>query len=135
MALQFERPAEAVAAITWLVCSADDVGSRRERDHIYNETQSGSVFQGMSSHEFTSLLGSTRTKLFSTLDNDGVCLAAPAVDEVIDAAKTVLTDDQQVEAFKMASSLAKSDGIVKVELDLLAKLRSRFSISFDQLDE
>ena len=88
----------------------------------------------MSPLEFSSLLASTRTKLFSNLSNDGMCLSAPAVDTIISSAKAVLSETQRVEAFKMALGLAKTDGLVKAEQEILNKLRSRFSISFDSLD-
>lgn len=134
MELQFERPVEAMAAISWIICSADDVGSTAEHNFLHQHVRTLKEFEDMSSSEFSSLLASTRTKLFSNLAHNGLCLTPPAVDTVISSAKAVLNDDQRVEAYRMAVGLAKTDGLVQAEQEILNKLRSRFSISFDSMD-
>ncbi len=134
MDIQFDRPAEAMAAITWIICGADDIGSEEEHNYLHRHVSKLGEFEDMSPNEFTSLLGATRTKLFANLANDGVCLTPPAIDSVISSAKMILNDSQKVEAYKMALGLAKTDGLVKAEQEVLNKLRSRFSISFESLD-
>ena len=135
MGIQFDRPAEAMAAITWLICSADDVGSVEERDFLHAHIKNTQDFSGMSRAEFSTLLTSTRTKLFNNLDNNGFCLASPAIDTVINAANATLNDDQKFQAYVMAVELAKSDGLVDEEKVILEKLRSRFQITFDMTNE
>ncbi len=135
MDIQFDRPAEAMAAITWLICSADDVGSVEERDFLHAHVKNTQDFSGMSRAEFSTLLASTRTKLFHSLDNNGFCLASPAIDTVISAAGAVLNTEQKFQAYVMAVELAKADGLVDEEKVILEKLRSRFQISFDMTNE
>ena len=135
MDIQFDRPAEAMAAITWLICSADDVGSVEERDFLHAHVKNTQDFSGMSRAEFSTLLASTRTKLFNRLDNNGFCLAPPSIDSVIAAAGAVLNKEQKFQAYVMAVELAKSDGLVDEEKVILEKLRSRFQISFDMTNE
>jgi len=135
MDIQFDRPVEAMAAITWLICSADDVGTVEERDFLHAHVRNTQDFSGMSRDDFCSLLASTRTKLFQSLDNNGFCLAPPAVDAVINSASAVLNKDQKFQAYVMAVELAKSDGLVDKEKVILEKLRSRFQISFDMTNE
>jgi len=131
MDIYFERPVEAMAAITWLICSADDVGSAEERDFLHAHVKNSQDFSEMSRDDFCALLASTRTKLFQSLDNNGFCLTAPAVDSVIKAAGAMLNTDQKFQSYVMAMELAKSDGLVEKEKLILEKLRSRFKISFD----
>jgi len=131
MDIQFDRPVEAMAAITWLICSADDVGTVEERDFLHTHVRNSQDFSGMSREDFCSLLASTRTKLFKNFDNNGFCLAPPAVDAVIGAANSILNPDQKFQAYVMAVELAKADGLVDEEKKILEKLRSRFQISFD----
>ncbi len=135
MSVQFDRPVEAMAAITWLICSADDVGSAEERDFLHAHVRNSQDFTGMSRDEFCALLASTRTKLFSSLDNNGFCLAPPAIDEVITSAGAMLNADQKFQAYVMAVELAKADGLVEEEKVILEKLRSRFQISFEMTNE
>jgi tellurite resistance protein len=135
MDIQFDRPAEAMAAITWLICSADDVGSVKERDFLHAHVRNTQDFSEMSRAEFSTLLASTRTKLFSSLDNNGFCLTAPAIDSVIRAASSALNAEQKFQAYVMAVELAKADGLVEEEKVILEKLRSRFQISFDKTNE
>ncbi|NQV42485.1 MAG: hypothetical protein HQ506_09040 [Candidatus Marinimicrobia bacterium] len=135
MDIQFDRPAEAMAAITWLICSADDVGSVEERDFLHAHVKNTQDFSGMSQAEFSSLLASTRTKLFNSLDNNGFCLAPPAIDTVISAAGTTLNSEQKLQAYIMAVELAKADGLVDEERVILEKLRARFQISFDMTNQ
>jgi len=132
MDIQFDRPVEAMAAITWLICSADDVGSVEERDFLHEHVRHTQDFVGMTGSEFSTLMASTRTKLFSALENNGFCLAPPAVDSVISAASAALNQDQKFQAYVMAVELAKSDGLVDEEKVILEKLRSRFKITFDE---
>ncbi len=132
MDIQFDRPVEAMAAITWLICSADDVGSVEERDFLHEHVRHTQDFVGMTGSEFSTLMASTRTKLFSALENNGFCLAPPAVDSVINAANAALNQDQKFQAYVMAVELAKSDGLVDEEKVILEKLRSRFKITFDE---
>lgn len=131
MDIQFDRPVEAMAAITWLICSADDVGSVEERDFLHDHVRTSQDFAGMSRSDFCALLASTRTKLFHNFDNNGYCLAPPAVDSVINSAIIALDKDQKLQAYQMAVALAESDGIVAEEKLILEKLRSRFKITFD----
>ncbi|NQT63834.1 MAG: tellurite resistance TerB family protein [Candidatus Marinimicrobia bacterium] len=135
MGIQFDRPVEAMAAITWLICSADDVGSVEERDFLHAHVRNTQDFSGMSRDDFCTLLASTRTKLFKNFDNNGFCLAPPAIDEVITSAGAMLNADQKFQAYVMAVELAKSDGLVDEEKVILEKLRSRFQISFDMTNE
>lgn len=131
MEIEFDRPAEAMAAITWLICSADDVGSVEERDFLHQHVRNSQDFSGMTRDQFSSLLASTRTKLFNSLDNNGFCLSPPAIDAVIRSAGSILSQEQKLQAFIMAAELAKSDGLVEEEKLILEKLRSRFQISFE----
>ena len=129
MDIQFERPVEAMAAITWLICSADDVGSVEERNYLHEQVRHSQDFAEMSAAEFTTLLASTRTKLFSNLENNGFCLAAPAVESVIQSASSILNETQKIQAYKMAVNLAASDCLVDSETEVLDKLRISFGLS------
>jgi len=135
MDIQFERPVEAMAAITWLICTADDVGSVEERDFLHSHVRNTQDFAEMSPADFSALLAATRTKLFNTLENNGFCLSPPSVDSVISSAGSILNTEQKLQAYIMAVELAKSDGLVEEEKLILEKLRSRFQISFDMTNE
>ncbi|NQV50418.1 MAG: hypothetical protein HQ507_07970 [Candidatus Marinimicrobia bacterium] len=129
MDIQFDRPSEAMAAITWLICSADDVGSVEERNFLHERVRNSQDFADMSSAEFTTLLASTRTKLFNNLANNGFCLAPIAVDSVIQSANSILNETQKIQAYEMAVNLAESDGLVESEKEVLDKLRTSFGLS------
>lgn len=131
MDIQFDRPAEAMAAVTWLICGADDVGSVEERDFLHAHVKNSQDFSEMTHQEFCTLLATTRTKLFNTCENNGFCLTPPAVDAVISSAGAMLNAEQKLQAYIMAVELAKADGLVDEEKVILEKLRSRFQISFD----
>lgn len=135
MDIQFDRPVEAMAAITWLICTADDVGSVEERDFLHSHVRHTQDFAEMTQTQFSALLAATRTKLFNTLQNNGFCLSPPAVDSVISSAGSILNTEQKLQAYIMAVELAKSDGLVEEEKLILEKLRSRFQISFDMTNE
>lgn len=129
----FERPVEAMAAITWIICTADDEGSLEERAFLNDEIRNTQEFKGMNRTEFTSLLASCRTKLFSKLDNNGFCLSQSSVECVIASAKETLNKEQQIEAFQMAQLLAESDGLVETEIKILKMLGSEFGIDQQQI--
>jgi len=131
MDIQFDRPAEAMAAVTWLICAADSVGTAEERDFLHAHVRNTQDFSGMTRQEFCTLLASTRTKLFNGLDNNGYCLSPPAIDAVIRSAGEILNPEQKLQAYIMAVELAKADGLVDEEKAILEKLRSRFQISFE----
>lgn len=128
MEVQFDRPAEALAGLVWVVCAADNVGTAEEHNFIHGEARHMSLFADMSQTEFTSLLAVTRTKLFNALPNDGYCLSDLGAEAVITAANQVLNDDQKQTAYEMAVGLAKSDKLVGVEKDVLRKLKETFQI-------
>ncbi|NQV14554.1 hypothetical protein HQ531_03775 [bacterium] len=127
MDIQFTRPAEAMAAITWVVCTADSIGSIEEHSFIHQKVRKMEIFKGMSQTEFSSLLGSTRTKLFCNLPNDGFCLAQPGVQKVIESANLIFDSTQKDQAISMVIDLAKSDKLVESEEVVIDLIRSGFA--------
>lgn len=128
MNIQFDRPAEAMAAITWVVCSADSIGSEQEYSYIHNQIRSMELFKDMNINEFSSLMGSIRTKLFCNLPNDGFCLAESGVKQVIDSANMVFDTKQKEAAIQMAIDLAKSDELVGSEKIIIEQIRTGFNL-------
>ena len=128
MEIQFDRDVEAMAGLVWVVCAADDVGSPEEHNFIHNVVKEMDLFTDMSQSEFTTLLASTRTKLFSALPNNGLCLSQLAAEKVLDAANLVLSQELKKAAYEMATGLAKSDKLVGAEQVILDKMKATFQL-------
>ena len=128
MDIQFDRTTEAIAAITWVICTADKVGSAEERNFIFEQTRRMAAFQGMSYTEFSNLLGATRSKLFNTLPNNGDCLARPGVEAVIQSVGTILDAPQKAQVFDMAVNLAHSDRLHANETEILELMKIEFGL-------
>lgn len=128
MEVQFDRPAEAMAGLVWVVCAADNVGTIEEHNFIHGEARHMGLFAEMSQTEFTSLLAVTRTKLFNALPNNGYCLSHVGAEKVIAAANKVLDDGQKKVAYEMAIGLANSDRLEEREEDVLEKMKEAFQV-------
>lgn len=128
MDIQFDRAAEAMAGIVWVVCAADDVGTAEEHNYIHGEVKKMDLFAEMTTSEFTTCLAATRTKLFSALPNNGYCLSKLGAETVISAADDVLNQEQKQAAYDMALGLARSDKLVGVEQAILDRMKATFQL-------
>ena len=123
MTIKLRKPTEAFAAIAWVVCSADKLGSRQELEFLYEQAQTLAIFEDCSLVEFQNLLGATFNQLFQTLPNGELVIPEQDVESVIQAVNKALTPQLRMDAFKMAVGLAYADNLCDVEKSMLDQLQ------------
>ncbi len=128
MAIEFRRPTEAFAAVAWVVCTADKLGSMEERDFLYEQVQDLNVFENYSLVEFQNLLGATFNRVFQTLPNAELSISEGGVESLIQAVREVSSPELRVEAFEMAVGLANADNLCDEEITLLGQLQRGLEI-------
>ncbi len=129
MDLHFERPSEAYAAVAWAICAADEEGTVEERAHLHDHVSKMEVFKDLTHADFTALLGSTRTRLFANLPNNGICIAPAGIDQIIKSVNSVLDREQRLEAYRMARGIAEADKLMPIEVTVLEQLADGFGIA------
>ena len=127
MTLKLSSPAEATLAIAAVAVGADGVGSMSERDFLYKNLKEMDVLKGLAPAEFTALLGSVTEKVYSSLPIEGVAISPKGIQMLVDAARSVLSSEQQAAALKMAGQLCASDGVSAPEKSLIQELEKGFA--------
>lgn len=128
MPIRFTRPSEALAAVVWAVCTADQIGSAEERSFIYQQVRSHAVFEDFTLLEFQHLLGATFIRLFQPLPNGELAITEDGVENLIQAVDEVLAPQMRLEAFEMAVGLASADNLCDGERSLLERLQQGLEI-------
>jgi hypothetical protein len=128
MTIKLQRPTEAFAALAWVVCTADKLGSVEERDFLYEQVRNLEIFKGHDRIEFQYLLGATFIKVFQTHPGGESSLTEQGVDSLIQAVNATLSPELRVEAFRMAIGLARADELCDAEEALLEQLRRGLEI-------
>lgn len=131
MGIQFANAAEALAGIASVVVAADNQGSLKERQFLFNQLAKLDPFVGYTSVTFNELLSAITTRLFDALptDPETMQLTPAAVDEVYGAAKQQLSPDQCAAAVRMATVLAGIDEAAASENALLAQLKQGLGVA------
>lgn len=128
MAIKFRRPTEAFAAVAWVVCTADKLGSLEERDFLYEQVQGLEVFENYGLVEFQNLFGATFNRVFQTLPHGDLSVTKQGVESLIQAVNEVLNPELRVEAFEMAVGLANADNLCDEEKIMLEQLQHGLEI-------
>ena len=128
MAIEFRGPTEAFAAVFWVVCTADKLGSMEERDFLYEQVQGLKVFENYGLVEFQNLFGATFNRVFQTLPHDDYSVTKQGVEILIQAFNGVLNPELRVEALKMAVGLANADNLCDEEKTMLEQLQHGLEI-------
>ena len=126
--IELRRPAEAFAAVAWVVCAADKLGSTEEQRLLYEQVQNLDIFKGFGPLEFQYLLGATFNRVFRTLPNGELSIREQGVEGLIQAVNETLSPELRVEALEMAIGLARADGLCDEENALLEQLQHGLEI-------
>lgn len=123
MTIRLDSPAEAFAAIASVVMGADTGVSDVERDYLFTEIRTLTVFDGLDEDGFSALLTRMTERVAAELPADGATVSAAGVDELARAARDVLTPERRAQALGMARSLAGAEGTEPAEFEVLERLR------------
>jgi hypothetical protein len=126
MPLKFENSSEAFLSVLTVVVGADQVGSIAERDFLFEKVKSLPSFGSLSLPEFSKLLGQVTDKVYSGVPQVDGALTSAGIDELLAAAKSVLSPELQQAALKAAVQLCESDETDAAEAALLSQIRRAF---------
>jgi len=126
MPIKFENSSEAFLSVLTVVVGADNVGSIAERDFLFEKVKSLPSFGTLSLPDFSKLLGQVTDKVYSTLPQVDGALTSAGIDELLAAAKSVLSPELQQAALKAAAQLSESDETDAAEAALLSQIRRAF---------
>lgn len=120
--MKIETMAEACAALAVMIVAADEVGTREEREFLFETVATLPVFEGLDPSEFEKLVADTTERLYASLPVEGARLSSEGVGELVRMIREALPVKRRVEALEAAVGLAQSDGVVSVEALLLQRL-------------
>lgn len=123
MTIRLDSAAEAFAAIASVVMAADTGVSDVERDYLFTEIRTLTVFDGLDEDGFSALLTRMTERVAAELPADGATVSAAGVGELARAARDVLTPERRAQALGMARSLAGAEGTEPAEFEVLELLR------------
>ena len=128
MSIQFENAAEAMAAVTSVVMSADGVSSAEEQQFLFERIQRLEVFKAYDEQAFKRLMGDVVGRMYGCLPVNDFGLTADGVKTMLQCACGVLDGDQRRECFEVAAALMFSDGLAEEERALLEQLRQGLEV-------
>ena len=128
MITTLNTPTEAFAAVAWLICSADKIGSAEEQQFLYEQVKHLDIFEGCTLVEFQELLGTAFNRLFHDAADGELTIAPEEVASLIQSIKERLPPAHRVAVYEMAMGLAKADGLCAVEQSMLDQLRDGLKI-------
>jgi hypothetical protein len=131
MGIQFANAAEALAGIASVMVAADNQGSLKERQFLFEQMAKLEPFAGYTPAAFNALLGTVVTRLCDTLptDPETMQLTPAAIGDVCAAAKQQLSLEQCAAAVRMAAQLAGSDQTTAGENALLSQLKQGLGVA------
>lgn len=128
MSFRVENPAEAFAIIATLVRAADKIGSRQEKDYIFERAKSLDIFKDYDDQQFRELFTTVNQEVFISESTENLSVSDEEIMELCAEIKKVLTKDNIIEAYTMACELACSDRLLQVERNLLDRLQDNLDI-------
>lgn len=126
MPVKFENSSEAFLSVLAVVVGADQVGSIAERNFLFEKVKSLPSYESLSLPEFSKLLGEVTEKVYSEVPQVDGALTSAGVDELLAAAKSVLSPELRQAALKAATQLCESDETNAGEAALLSQIRRAF---------
>ena len=127
MSIKLNSPAEATLAIAAVAVGADGVGNMSERDFLYKHLKEMDVLKGLAPAEFATLLGTVTEQVYTSLPIEGAAISPKGIQMLVDAARSVLSSEQQTAAVKMATELCASDGVSAPEKGFIQELKKGFA--------
>jgi hypothetical protein len=127
MSIKLDSPAEAILAIAAVAIGADGVGSMSERDVLYKQVKGMDVFEAHSPAEFAALLGAVTEKVYASLPLEDTAMTLKGIKMLVEAARSVLSPEQQKAAVKMVSDLSAADGVSATEASFIKELERGFA--------
>jgi hypothetical protein len=124
MTLTLTDDRDAFLAVLALVIGADQQGSLRERDYLHNEVRALPLFAGLSTGDFTALLGDVTERLYTAVPLQDGGFAPAGTGSVLAQAKEVLGPDLCRSAVESAAGLCAADDTAAAETALLAQIRA-----------
>ena len=122
MAMKIETPAEACAALAAIIVGADDLGTREERQFLFENVRALPMFEGLDQVQFSKLMADTTADLYDSMPTEGAHIRSDGVGRLVDMIRDALPADRRAEALEAAVGLARSDGVTSVEALLLQRL-------------
>lgn len=123
MPLKLENASEAFLSVLTVVVGADSVGSIAERDYLFDKVKSLPSFSNLSKPDFSKLLGQVTDKVYSALPQADGALTSAGIDELLAAAKGLLSPELRQSALKAAAQLCESDETDAAEAAVLSQIR------------
>ncbi len=133
MQIAFNSPADAFAAVAWIIVAADNRGSDEELDYLSGKLRDLDIFEDYDDDTFKRLIGTVLGQIEASISRfERVDVQ---ISDIGYAASNALTADQRLIAFDMAVELAFTDGICAQELAALKDLQFCLSIDKPQADQ
>jgi len=119
---KIQTPAEACAALAALVVGADDVGTMAEGRYLFDTIAHLPVFEGMDTRSFGGLMAETAEWIWSSYATDGGHISDVDLTELLDMICLALPREVRAVTLRAVIGLAKADGMVEPEEQLLRRL-------------
>lgn len=131
MGIQFANAAEALAGVTAIVVAADNQGSLKERQFLFDHVAPLEPFAGIDPAGFNALLGTITGRIYDQLPTDPSTMqfTPAAMDELFLAVKQQLTPAQCVDAVRIAEALVSSDQATPGENALVAQMKTVLGVA------
>jgi len=123
MAVKFEKDTEAFLAVLTLVVGADQSGSLEERDFLFKRVKSVPIFGGLSTTDFSKLLGSVTDAVYTGLPQVDGEFTAAGIDALLADVKKTLNADLRKTLVQLAGELSSADGADAKESALIERIR------------
>lgn len=127
MSIKFDSPAEAILAIAAVAIGADGVGTMSERDFLYKRVEAMDVFKGIAPADFAKLIGTVTDRVYAALPMENTAITAKGVQMLVEAARLVLSTEQQKAAVRMVGELSASDDVNAMERNFVQELERGFA--------
>lgn len=127
--MTIETTAGAFAALATLVVGADRLGSEEERSFLFGRMSRLEVFEGMGRDDLVKLMADTTEQVWTSFPTtEGGRITEDGVASLLGIISGTLTPELKREAFRMAVDLARADGMVLEEQQLLERLRDELGV-------
>ncbi|HSH04302.1 MAG TPA: tellurite resistance TerB family protein [Anaerolineae bacterium] len=120
--MEFESPAQAIAAVATLIIHADQIGTLAERDYLFTHVKEHPLFATYDETTFSDLLATTAKQIYQNFPTANEALTPAAINQLIAAINDALPPDLTPTALTIAVNLAQADGLVPAEQTILTQL-------------
>jgi hypothetical protein len=123
MTFNFETDRDAYLAVLALVTGADQAGSLRERDFLFNQVRALPVFGSPTDAEFGKLLGQVTDVVYTALPQQDGAVTAEGTSSLLAAVRATLSPELRAELVGTVEELCAADGTCDTEAVLIGQIR------------